>query len=395
MSPERRDLALGALLAVLVLAVNSAWVSWHVGFIHKAKRLIEADHLHYIEMVKSPPDRPELAKTPPYCFRVLTPTLVRGLMRLGLSLNAAFYVFTNAVLFGFLLMLWLLMRDLEYGQPARVVGMGIVGLTQGPVRWFEYQYWMSDPPCLFLLALGLYFMRRERFLPLAVVSVVAAFCRETYVVLYPCFFVREWMRSGFVTAVRRTVTLVAVPAVILVTLRLTIPALARDNFLEGIVDSMSFRWRHLSDNQPYVLTIGTWGVALPLALLFPRRLAAAIRRQPDLVMLLLCVYATLIISNNTERPLAYAVPAVLAAALYGFERFVVETRLPLAAVAAAVLALQLHLWIVTRFTGDGMSIYQPTNLGVVAAMLAFWVGAEALWRLRAQNPRTVVNSSLR
>jgi hypothetical protein len=382
MADARRDLRLGALLALLVLALNSLWVSDRMGFLPKPKRVVEADHLHYIEMAKGRHGRADLAQTPPYCFRVLTPAVVRGLMHVGLSLNAAFYAVTTASLFGFLLVLWRLTRDLEYGLPARAAGLLVVGFTQGPIRWFLHQYWMSDPPCLFLLALGLYWMRRDRLVPLALVSVVAAFVRETYIVLYPCLFVLEWKRRGLGAAFWRTTAVAALPFAILVTLRLTVSASNPDNFVEGIVDSLGFRWRHLWDNQLYVLTVGTWGVAVPLALLFPSALPQAIRRQPDLAMLLTCVYATLLISNNTERPLAYAMPAVLAAALYGFERFVTESRLPVVPVAAVVVALQLHLWVVTRFAEPGMSMYQPTSWPVVVSMTVAWVAARLTLRRR-------------
>jgi hypothetical protein len=383
MADARHDLRLGALLALLVLALNSFCVSQRMGFLPKPKRVVEADHLHYIEMAKGPHGRADLAQTPPYCFRVLTPAVVRGLMHAGLSLNAAFYAATTASLFGFLLVLWRLTQDLEYGLPARVAGLLIVGFTQGPIRWFLHQYWMSDPPCLFLLALGLYFLRRDRLLPLALVSIAAAFLRETYIVLYPCLFVLEWKRRDLRAAILRTAAVAALPFAILVTLRLTVPASNPDNFVEGIVDSLGFRWRHLWDNQLYVLTVGTWGVAVPLALLFPSALPQAIRRQPDLAMLLACVYATLLISNNTERPLAYAMPAVLATALYGFERFVAEARLPVLPVAAVVVALQLHLWVVTRFAEPGMSMYQPTSWSVVATMTAAWIAAHVMLRRRA------------
>jgi hypothetical protein len=381
MAEDRWDWHWGALLALALLAVNSAWVSHRLGFLHKPKHVLEGDHHHYIAMARGPAGDPELARTPPYCFRVLTPAIVRGLGRLGLSLNAAFYLVTNLSLFGFLLVLWRLTAALGFGRLERVLGLVLVGLTQGAVRWFEYQYWMTEPPCLFLLALGLYFLQRDRLLPLALVSIVAAFVRETYVVLYPCLFAAEWKRRGLRAALLRTTAVAAVPMAIYVALRLIVPASARDNFLEGILDSLAFRGRHL-DDQPYVLTVGTWGVSLPLALMFPSRILAGVRRHPHLAMLIACVYATLLISNNTERPLSYAVPAVLAAALYGFRHLAAEARLPAGGVAAVVVALQVHFWVVTRFAEDGMSMYQPTNWGVFAAMAAFWIAGQAVRRRR-------------
>jgi hypothetical protein len=175
----------------------------------------------------------------------------------------------------------------------------------------------------------------------------------------------------------------AIPMAILAWLHTSIPTDRADDPIGGIVDSLGFRWRHLGDNQLYVLTVGTWGVALPLALLFPRRIVDGVKKHPDLAMLVVCVYATLLISNNTERPLAYAMPAMLAAALYGFSRWVAEARLPFLPAAALVVALQAYVWLVTRFNGMGISMYQPGRWDVPLLMLAFWIAARLLLKSRA------------
>ena len=105
------DTRLGVLLVVLVLGFNVLAVSSRLGFLHKPNQVKEYDHRRYIEMAKGAEGRTELQKEPPYCFRLAVPALVRGLSRLGLSVNAGFFLVTNAVLFGFLLVLWLHLRD--------------------------------------------------------------------------------------------------------------------------------------------------------------------------------------------------------------------------------------------------------------------------------------------
>ena len=375
-----------ALLSLLVLVWNSAWVSERLGFVHRPKRVQETDHLHYLEMAKGGEGRPELAQAPPYCYRILTPRLASLLARTGLGLNGAFYLITNVSLFGFLMALWWLLADLGFAVPTRAVGLLLVGLTQGPIRWFEYQYWMSDPPCLFLLALALVLVRRDRLLPVAILSVVAAFVRETYVLLYPCCLLAQWQRHGPGRALVRTAAVAALPMAIMVTLRVTIVPNQPDDFVSGVADSLAFRWRHRFDNQLYVLSLGTWGVLLPLALLAWRRLGDALRRQADLVALLVMAYGTLVISNNTERPLAYAVPALLPAALSGFDRLVTEAGVPFRVAAAGALSVQALHYLVTCFGELGMSIYQPTSWSVVAATTGFWLAALAALRLRTSRP---------
>jgi hypothetical protein len=164
-----------------------------------------------------------------------------------------------------------------------------------------------------------------------------------------------------------------------------------DSFVEGVVDSMGFRWRLRYDNQLYVLTIGAFGVLLPAALLAPGRLPGLLRRHFDRALFLVSVYASCSISNNTERPLAYALPVVAPAALLGLRALLERTRLPALPVLAIAVALQALFWHGQRWEESGMSIYQPVNWTTVAAMTGAFVLAQALlWRARRAEGRPVV-----
>ena len=382
------DTRLGMLLAIALLALNVASVSSRLGFIHKPKQVREYDHWRYVEMARGAEGRPALQKEPPYCFRLAVPALVRGLTRLGLSVNAGFFLVTNAVLFGFLLVLWLHLRDLGFALPLRVTGLVVVGLTQGAVRWFEYQYWMTDPAALFLVMLAFFLVERGKWGALLATSVLAAFVRETYVLVYPYVLLHE-LRKGrtLLAAAGRTAALSALPLAVLVAIRRLVTPSQPDDFVSGIVDSMTFRWNHLLDNQPYVVTVGAFGVLVPLLLLFPARVPALVRRHFDRALYVASVYATLVISNNNERPLAYALPALVPAALWCLRAFVKETGVPAVPVLAAVVALQALFWGGQRWAEMGMSIYQPVNWTTVVAMAGSWLAAQAaLARRRARPP---------
>jgi len=382
------DTRLGALLAVLLLAVNVWSVSSRLGFLHKPKQVKEYDHWRYVEMARGAEGRPAVQREPPYCFRLAIPALVRSLTRLGLSVNAGFFLVTNAVLFGFLLVLWLHLRDLGFALPLRVTGLVVVGLTQGAVRWFEYQYWMTDPAALFLVMLAFFLVERGKWGALLATSVLAAFVRETYVLVYPYVLLHE-LRKGrpLLAAAGRTAALSALPLAVLVAIRRLVTPSPPDDFVSGIVDSMTFRWNHLLDNQPYVVTVGAFGVLVPLLLLFPARVPALVRRHFDRALYVASVYATLVISNNNERPLAYALPALVPAALWCLRAFVTETGVPAVPVLAAVVALQALFWGGQRWAEMGMSIYQPVNWTTVVAMAGSWLVAQAaLARRRARLP---------
>jgi hypothetical protein len=384
---------IGLLLSLLLLGVNVLSVARPLGLVHKPKQVKERDHYRYIEMARGPEGRQELATESTYCWRILVPGIARGLTRLGLELNQAFYVLTNASLFGFLFVFWVYLGDLGFSLPYRVAGLSLAGLTQGAVRWYEYQYWMTDPLCLFLIVLAFLFIERGWTAALHVPSILGAFVRENYAVVYPYYFLRM-IRGGrpFFGALARTVAVAALPMAILVGLRVAISCHPPDDVLGAIRETLGFRWRHRDDNQLYVLTLGSLGVLFPLLVLWPARFVAWLREHYDEVAVVAFFYGVLIIANNTERELAYTLPAVVPAALRNVRAFVAETGLPSAPVLALAVMLQAVFFGEQRFLEIGMSMYQPTNLLVVAVMTAFWLTAQAALLRSRRTLRTATPS---
>jgi len=375
-----RDTRVGALLSILILAVNVWVVSSHLGFLHKAKQVKETDQWRYIQMARDPERKSALAREATYCWRVLVPTSARLLARSGLSLDLSFWIITNVGLFGFLLTTWVYLRDLGFELPYRVAGLLLLGLTQGAVRWYEYQYWMTDPPSLFLIALALLLIRRERQGWLHPTSILAALVRESYVVVYPYYLVRLVRRGATpFEAAKRTLSVALVPLLVLVGLRLLIVPDHPDQFLGDLADTMGLRLRHLAE-QPYLFTLGAYGVLVPLVLLFPKRIPGLVRRHPEQVLFVAFFFALCVVANNTERELGYTLPAVLPAALLGLRSLVQEARLPGLPTLGAVVALQAFFFSQQRFLDMGSSMSQPTNVAVVAAMALFWLAAQAARR---------------
>ena len=385
----KAETGIGLLLSLLLLGLNIVSVARPLGLVHKPKQVKERDHYRYIEMARGPEGRQELATESTYCWRILVPGIARGLTRFGLDLNSAFYLLTNVSLLGFLFVFWIYLGDLGFSLPYRVAGLSLVGLTQGAVRWYEYQYWMTDPLCLFLIVLAFVAIERGYTAALHVPSLLGAFVRENYAVVYPYYFLRL-IRGGrsFLDALVRTVAVAALPMAILVGLRVYISCHPPDDVLGAIEETLGFRWRHRDDNQLYVLTLGSLGVLFPLLVLWPGRLVAWVREHYDEVAVVAFFYGVLIIANNTERELAYTLPAVVPAALRNLRAFVAETGLSPAPVLATAVLLQAVFFSQQRFLEIGMSMYQPTNLVVVATLVAFWLAAQAAILSRRRALRT-------
>jgi hypothetical protein len=387
-----RDLVLGAALALLIVATNVAYVAMHEGLLHQPGQVRETDHYNYIAMTRQYAfgEGAPAARTAPYCWRILVPGLVALAVRAGASVDLAYLVLTCLALFLFLLTLFVFLRRHGIGAGLAAVGVALAGLTPGAVRWYAHQYWMTDPAALFLVVLGLLLSERRSWFALGIVSVAGVLARETYVLVLVYAAVREWRRQGLGATALRVASVAAAPLGTLVLLRFAITPELGGGLLATFHSVAAFRWRHLFDNQLYFATLGTFGVLLPLALVFPRRTWLALCRAPEIGAYVLVTYASLLLGVNTDRLLVYALPVILPLSLRGLATLAEELRLPSGSLAALALALQALLYAETDFLRRGISIYQPTNWTVTLALATFYllsVGALALAR-RLGRPQT-------
>jgi hypothetical protein len=362
-------------LATLLVAANAGYVASKLGFVHRVRAVMETDHKHYIHMATNP-DEPE---DPPYAFRVATPKIARGLMAWGLSVNQAFYTITQFSLITFLACTFLFLRARGFTPEISALVVALMGLTQGAVRWFEYQYWMSDPLCLALVASAILAIELDASWRVAIVlGFAAGFVRESFVLVLPFAFFNTLKRHDLKQAILRTAAIAIAFFSVSVALHALITPLAPDDWWSGVVDSMGFRYRRLLGSQWYVLTLGTWGAFVPLAAADFRAFTRRVSENLDLTFLTLATYATLVISNNTERPLAYAWPAVAAAGAAGIRALLakIPARLgnPFPRLAAVCVGAQLVHFGLTRWSDlAGSSLYQPANYAVTGMMLALWL----------------------
>jgi hypothetical protein len=385
---SRRDVVVGGLLAFALVGLNLASVAAQVGFLHAPERVKESDHLVYIAMTRAYAfgEASRAAETAPYCWRPLVPALAAGLTRAGLSVDAAYFALTNLALALFLATLFVWLRQLGFAGGLAALGVALAGLTPGAVRWYEYQYWMTDPLALFFVTLALLLLRAGAAKASSAISLLGVLARESVVLVFVFALVRDWRERGLRRATLRLIGIGAPAALALIALRLAIEPAAGGGLLETLRSSLAFRWRHLFDNQIYFATVGTFGVVLPLALLFPGRLARASLSKPEEALYVSVTYASLLLAVNTDRLLVYALPIVLPWALRSLDALAAETGLRIALPAVLALGLQVFFYLQTPFLRRAISIYQPTNLAVVASLVAFYVVAQGWiwWARRAE-----------
>jgi hypothetical protein len=382
-----RETWLAVAAAALILCVNAGHVSSRMGFVHSARQVAEFDHHIYRSLALSPPGSPEepRLRNAPFVWRVATPWIVYGLHRAGASIDGASYAVTNAALLGFLVFLFLFLRERGFDRDDALLGLALVGLMQGAVRWYEYQYWMADPLALFLIVFSFWLIEKNRLGWLVPVAVLGFAARESYVIVLPYLFLRLFRRAGPAVAVTRTAAVAALPLAVAVAIRLTITP-SGDYTAWGTVQwVMEARLGKFLSSQLYVLTVGTFGVLFPLLFLFPTRAVREWRRRYEDGVVLAIVYVSLAIAISTDRILAYALPVVVPAALDQLRHFRERTGAGFAVTAAVCLALQIVFFAETQFTGrPAMSIHQPVSGWVSLSMPAAWLAAQFWIRKRSR-----------
>jgi hypothetical protein len=369
-----REVATAAAAAAAILLFNAAYVSSQVGFLHSAVDVAEFDHHIYRSLAQSPPGSPEPPghRNPPFVWRVATPWLAYGLHRAGLSIDAASYAVTNASLFGFLVFLYLLLRRRGFEREEALLGLALVGLIQGAIRWYEYQYWMADPAALFLIALSLWLIETDRVKWLVPVGMLGLAARESYLVVFAILFVRTLRSDGLAPAIGRTAAIATLPLLVLVSIRLLVETTGPYTALDTVAWVIEARLRTLFTDQLYWASVGTFGVVFPLLLLFPGALWRDWRSRPEDAAMVAIVYVS-----------AYALPVLVPAALAQLRRFCRLTGVGFPAAAGVCVGLQLFFFTQIQFTGmPAISVRQPPSLWVIVAMVGFWFGARG-WARRA------------
>lgn len=375
----RRDAILGAAAALFMLLLNIGVVGSALGPPpHRPRQVKELDHRRYFAMAEAAPGRATDAgaRERPFCHRVLAPAIVHVLAAGDEGrLHAAFWVTSMLFLAAYLFALFAWLRSTGLEPVLAAAGVVLAGLTPGAVRWYAYQYWMPDPLCLFLVTLGLWLAQERRLGALAVVGVAGFLTRETFVLVPAWAAVRFIREDGLRTGLARAAAVFAPGLGAWLALQAAIEPQGGPSFIAAAREMLSFRARHLLDNQVYFATLGTFGVLVPLLLLRgPQRIAAALRRRPEDATLVLGVYVSLAFANNTDRLLVYALPVLLAPALRSAIRCWPARWVGLAVAVAA----QAWTYAVTPGWGaSGLSLYQPVRWSVVivCAALLLWGAA--------------------
>lgn len=362
------------LIATAIVSYNIYYVASNLGLLHSPTIFGPlADHHRYLAMAQGPEncDENPFCRLAPYCYRILTPWVVYLLTKMGLDSNLAFFLLTHTFLVLFLFTLYGYLRSVGIGVYYALLGLALTGMLQGAVRWYGVQYWMPDPMSLFLLTLAFYLIKKEKTVWLFIVSAIAVTNRETHILVFPYYFLYHLKRGGVQSAATRTVLIAGIPLAILLVIRSATAAFPEEPVIATMQWIVAWRFQNFWNSQLYYCTVGAFGVIFPLWLLFPGKLIAHWKKNYDQTIVIVIVYATLLVGVNTDRLLAYAIPAVLPIAIKNLRAFIYLSRLPAIIVAFVVLLLQAVFYFQTLFLE---SMVQPVNFNVTISLVLFWIG---------------------
>ena len=284
-------------LLTIILAVNTEpMTNFHAMFSQGG------DHLVYIEMAQ----RPFEVHAPPYCYRLLIPTIA-GFLPFGLAVN--FYLLTVLFTIGAGILLYYLLRDLGMSSFSSLLGVVLFYSLNWGAKFVLFDFWLTEPALFFFAILSLLLIIRRHNGWLVPALCLAVLSKESALFLLPFVYTLRARRVFDGPAFLWTVGLSIAPVALFLVLRVTIDA--------GTSYSLLSLWNEIGNQrltgglQGFIRggTVGTWGIA---ALILPffcskRGRGFALRSLPFLLL----VYLQPLFAVNVDRLLVLAFLVVI------------------------------------------------------------------------------------
>ncbi len=401
------DLSVGVILALVELGLL-AFLSY-LGLLDPVlSRRPLGDSPNYEAMARNPFSSDPAAHQAPFCWRVLMPWLVNVLTRLGLTLQGGFLLITVISLCGTVIGIYALLR-LRGATPWQALSVALLVQTLYAIGLFVLWGYVGTDALeylLLVLAFILYWQDQPRWL--VVVLALAALEREVALFAVAAFAGEQVIRRDW-RHLKTYLPAYIVPILIILVLHIAIYQVGQVSLLSAIDDSWHVRSGLVGRATTlglfgmvnayalnvYHLTIGSFGLLLPLLLLqviHPPYVA----RRPVVWIFLLATATQIVIAADNERLMTIAAPVFAVAALYELRWIAQRTKLPAAAIGFSLVFVQslFLLGQYYKFIGDFSLIAKGLQemhwllvlwLGVLLILIAATVGA-ALWVLGVGIP---------
>jgi len=268
------------------------------------------DHHHYIDAARGPIG----CDTPPFCWRILKPSLAR---LLPFDLQTSNFVLTIIALHLVGVLMFVLARRYGFDFFPSLLGM-IMFFTLKSATYFNvWDFWLTDP-FAFVAILGcVHAILSDEDEMFALFLAIGVLSKESALFALPLYYTLKTSKLVDVPRFKRTILYGSPAVVVMFAVRVAIPAPGYD------VVSLLFeigipRIIGLSPADVGHYLFGTFGILIVLS-------AYAINENSELFIrwspLIVAAFAQLLVASNEARLVVIAFPPFILGALYGFERF--------------------------------------------------------------------------
>jgi hypothetical protein len=293
------------ILLALILAVNTEpMTNLHPMFSQGG------DHLVYIEMAQSPFE----AHEPPYCYRLLIPTIAAYL---PFSLAVNFYLLTVVFIIATGILLYYLLREMGMSEFLSSLGVILFYSLNWGAKFVLFDFWLTEAALFFFTVLSLLLIVRGHRVWLVLSLCLAVVCKESALFLLPLIYTLRARRIFDGPALLRAVVLSIAPVALYFGLRWTITA--------GASYDLQSLWNEIGSQRLTEglvgygrgATVGTWGiVALALPFFCSKRgRSLALRSIPFLLLVLVQP----LFAVNVDRLVVLGFPVVIPIAMDGLD----------------------------------------------------------------------------
>jgi hypothetical protein len=285
------------------------------------------DHHIYLFMAEHPVGDLHIA---PWGWRILEPGIVRAL---PVSSVLGFQLVCIASLVLAAICVYRICRRLGFDPRLGSAGLLLFVSLSFATKYAMFDFWLTDPLAFAFVGLAVLFAVEQRAVAFACCLAVGVLAKESVIFAAPLLYTFGAVRPLDGRAARRTV-LAAVPALlVLIAVRLAIPAWNGQEYAVGLPGPIAANARTVPDyaavavaratlarraedlSSTFVRTVSAFGLLVGLLPFLGGRRAArlAARFSPFLVLVLVQE----VFAFNTERLLVLAFPAVIPLAVCG------------------------------------------------------------------------------
>lgn len=361
------------------------------------------DHHRYVMMAEGNPFDFHLA---PFSWRILMPAIVK-IQPFGTEIGFLLITLVCLCLSGVLI--YYVVKAAGFTSEYALFGMLLFFSMGWLTKQYIFDFWLPDVPAIAFILAAIYAIYKKHDLLFLALVTIGVLAKETVIFVLPLYYSLNAVRLFDWPRLRRTLLFAVPPSIILILLRLTIPALNGDPAylatlptimtLNPIYEQVPYSFAYMLQtigverfqeltayNVGYRYLLFPLGVApLALPLLALRQIAPVLLRYSPYLIL---VYAQLLIAANTERLVSLAFPPLIIMSVVAVRKVMTDLKLD----PQWALLLPVSLFLLGTITTDPEWSYLSTSWQFIIVLISFVLLAFAFVNRRNQARASITQA---